>query len=225
MKDGKTESVLFATAKKLAQNPQNLNLSFRNFSILSTKVYKYLGTTVDDKILLNDHFENIYKKASSRLRYLYSLRHNLTVKAATHIYTMTIVPLVLFNNTTQLVFTKNQSDKLSSLHRRAINIIRDPRPSKILDIQTLSKVQACRTVKKCLDQNICKNFHNYFKTQNHSICTRGQGNLISLPKMKLQSTKKAFFFSRAKLFNELPLSLRSETNFLLFRKKLKESFL
>ena len=45
--------------------------------------------------------------------------------------------------------------------------------------------------------------------------TRNNNRLIRLPKIRLESSKRSFFYFGAKCFNELPLSVRNTKNFFL----------
>ena len=47
LKPGKTESMLFATGRKLSQNKKALKLEYKSKIIVSTAEYKYLGTILD----------------------------------------------------------------------------------------------------------------------------------------------------------------------------------
>ena len=74
-KKGKTEVMLFGTAKRLAKNERNLEILCNNVMLNQTTQHNYLGTTIDPTLQLTDNFNRSYKKASSRLRLLESLKH------------------------------------------------------------------------------------------------------------------------------------------------------
>ena len=46
--------------------------------------------------------------------------------------------------------------------------------------------------------------------------TRNAKKLLRLPSVKLESTKKSFKFTGAKLYNELPIEVRSATSAKMF---------
>ena len=64
-KKGKTEVMLFGTAKRLAKNERNLEISYNNVVLNQTTQYKYLGTMIDPTLKLTENFNRSYKKASS----------------------------------------------------------------------------------------------------------------------------------------------------------------
>ena len=50
LKPGKTESLLFATGRKLSQNKKSLKFECKSQTIVSTAQYKYLGTILDQTL-------------------------------------------------------------------------------------------------------------------------------------------------------------------------------
>jgi hypothetical protein len=87
LKKGKTESLLFGTAKKLANLNDSFAVCYRGETISETKEYKYLGMEMNSSLNLNSHFEKNFKHASGRLRLLAKLRGCLNLKSAKRQYT------------------------------------------------------------------------------------------------------------------------------------------
>jgi hypothetical protein len=83
----------------------------------------------------------------------------------------------------------------------------------------------CLLVKKCLEQEIHNPiFDEYFTMISHEKGTRNNNCMLRLPRMKLEVAKQSFYFGGAKLYNALPLDLRSVQTLEKFRKGLKELF-
>ena len=122
LKKGKTESMLIGTNHKLKNVPSAFKLVYDCIEINQTSSYKYLGSIIDSKLLLNDNFNSMYKKASNRLRLLYALKPQLDDETATTIYNTMVVPLITFNSIINLKFNDTQLKKLTSLDNRARNI-------------------------------------------------------------------------------------------------------
>ena len=55
----------------------------------------------------------------------------------------------------------------------------------------------------------------------HRIDTRNNGNLIKLPRVKIEFGKKSFKFQGAKIYNNLPIDLREEEDIAIFKRKIK----
>ena len=75
-------------------------------------------------------------------------------------------------------------------------------------------------VHQCLINNVYKNFENYFEVIESKINTRNNGTLIRLPNMKLEVTRKSFFFQGGYEYNTLPREIRSEKNHKHFKVKI-----
>ena len=201
--------MILGTAKRLKTAGNNLNVCYKGQMINNVTEYKYLGNVVDQNLNFNKNFEKIYKKASGRLRLLKRLRYFLTVEAAYKIYTMMIVPLLTYRGPVKLTYTNTQQKRFLSLEHRAKTIVGCSIPGILNSI----KKEALHIVKKSLDKNICTSFENYFKVHEHGLGTRNNGHLLVLPKFKLELGKQSFLYSGAKLFNDLPLTIRNSDCF------------
>eukprot|EP00794_Sanderia_malayensis_P009394 gene9394-10381_t len=133
---------------------------------------------------------------------------------------MMIVPLLTYRGPVKLAYTKTQESRFSSLERRAKQIIGRSVPSILNSI----KKEALLIVKRSLENEVCTNFEDYFQIREHQVVTRNKGHLLALPKVKLELGKQSFKYSGAKIFNELPLSVRKATTTSAFDKLLKEFF-
>ena len=81
--------------------------------------------------------------------------------------------------------------------------------------------QNCVLVKKCLEKRLNSvTFNDYFKNFNQIKSTRNKKFLVRLLAVKLEIAKQGLYFGGAKLYNSLPLELRSETDLSKFRSKL-----
>ena len=52
LKPGRTKSMLFAAGRKLSQNKKPLKLEYKSQTIVSTAEYKYLGTILDQTMII-----------------------------------------------------------------------------------------------------------------------------------------------------------------------------
>ena len=90
LKEGKTETLLFGTTKRLAKLNESLSVSYKQSTVRQVRVYKYLGMEIDSTLNLNSHFDATFKRASSRLRLLF--RPQLNIPSAEAIYRGMITP-------------------------------------------------------------------------------------------------------------------------------------
>ena len=223
---GKTESMMFGTAKNLAQQPQSLKVIFRNQLINATTTYKYLGVHIDHSLNMNSNFNIVYKKACGRLRLLRKIRPFLNTLAAKAIYQGMIVPILTYCGLINLHLSQSREDKLLAFHHRALDIIRSNTKYEC-DINSpsiINQIKACQMVRNCLDGNVCSNFMNYFEINAHERSTRNSGYQLKLPKMRLEYSRRSFYNMGAKLYNDLPLNIRKEEDHKSFNKLLKGYF-
>jgi hypothetical protein len=215
LKKGKTEAMLFGTAKRLKQHGGNLNICFNGTSVSFVKEYVYLGNVIDNTLSLNSNFTRAYKRASNRLRLLKNVRSYLNVDAATQIFNMMILPILSYPGPVKLTFTQTQKDRLTSLMNRGKVITRN---SAINNIYDVIQRQNCILVKKCLKKETNSTvFNDYFELIKHSKNTRNSNFLLRLPAVKLETVKQGFYFGGAKLYNSLPLEIRSTPDCKKFR--------
>ena len=223
LKKGKTETMLFGTAKRLSKQAQDtIKVEIQGQSVNHTTSYTYLGNQLDSTLTLNKNFEKAYKKTTGRLNLLTKMRSFLSVEAAHKIYEMVIAPIMLYSTLISLQLTTTQQNKLRSIDNRAKRVVGGE--VKINRIENRMKKKACLVVKQCLDGYTCDNFNGYFKLNEHSMRTRNSNKLVKLPKIRLEFGKKSFKFLGSKLYNELPLSVRDCQSLTSFKAELNTHF-
>ena len=220
LKKGKSESMLFGTAKRLSSSNAKLNLYYNHTQIASTTSYKYLGTLLDSTLSLNGDFDKTYKKASGKLRLLSSLKNRLDPYTIKRIYTGIILPTLLYNCVVNLRLTQTQLQKLISLDKRVSKLIGGHVPS----IANERLKHAALLVRKCLDENVCENFHGYFSRNIHRVSTRNNGLTLHVPRVKLEVANASFFSMGVRIFNSLPIEIRQVDDFNGFRKLCRAHF-
>ena len=222
LKKGKTEIMMFGTGKRLSSQPRNLEVKYRGQVINTTKSYKYLGYILDTSLTLSENFDAAYKKASGRLRLLSKLREHVTSDAALKIYQMMILPIITYSGMIKLLLSNTQLAKYTSIENRARDVIGNEK--HIPQLENILKKKACMTVRKCLENDMCSNFQGYFEINDHKQHTRNNSKLVKLPKVKLEYARQSFSFAAAKIYNDLPIDIRSENNFKNFKSLLDIHF-
>ena len=169
LKKGKTESLLFGTVQRTAKHSEPLKVSISCPSptvITTTKVYKYLGVYVDSLLNLNSNFDRCYNRATGRLRLLGKLRFYMDQAAASAIYRLMILPTFTYCGILHLKLTQTQINKLSSFHARALKVVFKngivDQDHELPSAINVNKIRACKIVRKCLNNDICDHFKNYF---------------------------------------------------------------
>ena len=87
LKKGKTESMIFGTAKRLGKTEKKeMKVEVNGTSIAGTLSYKYLGVHLDQSLNFATHFDKIYKKATGRLNLHRRIRSSIDSASAEKIY-------------------------------------------------------------------------------------------------------------------------------------------
>jgi hypothetical protein len=135
-----------------------------------------------------------------------------------------ILPILTYSSTVKLNdHHRDTKGKVNFASKtRAKSIIRSEDVPNIIDV---IECESCLLVKKCLEQEIHNPiFDEYFTMISHEKETRNNNCVLRLPRVKLEIAKQSFYFGGAKLYNALPLDLRSVQTLEKFRKGLKELF-
>ena len=223
LKKGKTESMVFGTAKRINLQDKELNLSANGTYINNTSTYKYLGVHLDPTLNLASHFDRTYKKAAGRVNLLRSIRPLIDQKCAAMIYKTMIVPIFTYCGALGLSFPESRKEMIKNIERRSLQVIGNDTVN-LPSVNNLIKRKSSQFVFDCLQNNVCSPFKNYFERMLHSKATRNNGLSVKLPKVRLEFGKKSFYYQGAKTFNNLPVDLRSTDSRLKFKNKLRDYF-
>ena len=85
LKKGKTETMLFGTAKRL-HSKNDLKIWINEHLIHFVNSYKYLGVLLDPCLNMKEHLQKTLKSAAARIKLLERMRQSLTSHAAESIY-------------------------------------------------------------------------------------------------------------------------------------------
>ena len=221
VKKGKTEVLVFGTAQRLKRQSDELCIRYKGTRINVTTSYRYLGVEIDSALNLNTNFELCCKRASGRLRLLSKLSCFLDSQTACEIYRSMIVPVVTYCGILNLKITTGQSKKLAALHERAMGIIgMNPKEFSILSPEKVNIRRACVLVHNIMNNNICVALQSHFKKHAHIKTTRNNNCSAPLPKINTEYARQGFFYMGAKLYNNLPTSVRPAANGKDFKEKM-----
>ena len=92
-------------------------------------------------------------------------------------------------------------------------------------VASIRSIQCADFVIKCLNGTAPEVFHNYFMKLEHGKATRRNGTDLRMPKVRTESGKRGIYYSGTKIFNDLPLYLKTEKYYIHFKKALKEHFI
>ena len=221
LKKGKTEFLLFGSPQKLRkQQPCKINI--HSEPINEVCEYKYLGVVLDKHLNFNAHIDKIYRKSSSKVKLLWTVRSNLTRLAAETIFKAAIRPLLLYCHQCFTLIPQSHINKLQSIQNRAKIVCYGNESCDWASIENIRKRQIATDVFKAINKIGPSCFHNTFQRFEHSYRTRGNKSIIRLPKVKTEFCRKSFKFQGARIFNELPPDMKNEIYFTRFKRKIKD---
>ena len=210
----KTEVVLFGTSGNLAK-VDNFTITIGQKQIRVME-YKYLGVVMDDKLPWKSQIAYIVSKAGKRIGLLGRIRKQLTTYSASKIFKAFIRPIFDYCDCTRAGCNKTDSNTLERLQRRAARIVLKISSSDVAleslkwgNLYNRRNKHILKLVNKCLKGCTPQHFKQYF-TYNRDIMTRTtrQSNLLHLPRVRLETTKKSFFYNGCIVFNSFKLSCK-----------------
>lgn len=211
----------------------NIDVRMDNEPLVCVESIKYLGCVIDKKLNLKEHANHICAKISKKVYFFSRIRKNLTLNASTVLYNAIILPH--FNYCSTLLFGSNADVKqrLQRLQNKSMRIIL--RLNVYTPIRVLLECLCWMNVKQKLmfDAMIF-----IFKLRNDMLPEYLSDGLVEVAavqpyslrngtnlrpeRCRLSSTQSSIFYDGINYFNNLPNSVKSETNMNAFKKKLCE---
>ena len=210
----KTEFMIFGTQQRLCrQGMEGLDIALEGESVKYSDAFKYLGVTLDSSLSMNQHIDRIKNKVSKMLGIFLRARPSLTIESANRLFKSMILPILDYCGAVFHRCGKGNEDSLECLQRRAGRIVLNTahlsseQMFTSLGWDTLTRRRETHIVKlvdKCLKGMAPSYFSRYFKLKRHNVHdydTRKK-NKIVIDRVKLESTKRAFFYKGADIFND-----------------------
>ena len=179
----KTEVMLLGTKKRLNQQEREIDINYQSQPINTTNNCKYLGVQLDPSLNMQEHFNSIYRKASSRIRLLKRIIPFITYPATLRIYQALIVPVITYCSLANFYHQAYGKSWILALESRVCKLTNK-------DIPSVNKI--FERMFKCLNDDV-PNFEDYFEITSHGKGTRNNNNrILRTLKIKLESIKKTF---------------------------------
>ena len=96
----------------------------------------------------------------------------------------------------------------------------NPKEFSILSPEKVNIRRACVLVHNIMNNDICVALQSHFKKHAHIKTTRNNNCSATLPKINTEYARQGFFYIGAKLYNNLPTSVRTAANGKDFKEKL-----
>ena len=185
--------------------------------------YKYLGITLDANLNFHEHVDRLHCKLSSRLGALRRTRKHLIVDAANKVYTATILPLLDYCDIAWSSIGKTACARLDKLQERASKLIlsQSREPLKHLKWLALAKRRDMHTTTmtfRCMSGKVPVSFKQYFKRNSCPYELWKNKNNLMIPRVNTEIARGSFYYSGAKLYNNLPNKIKTSLSMSTLKK-------
>ena len=237
----KTNFVIFSASNKPLQP---VTILINRQTIEQKDSVRYLGVLIDSKLTFKQHITAISKKVSGATGMMYKLRPFVNKKILQMIYYTLVYPFLTY--ALPLIGTTDQK-YLNSIHILQKKIVRlitynDTLPEvpgplaksqplfkelEILTIFHLFKVETSQFVFDCLNGSNPSQFHDYFSypTNVHNTSSNRNRSLFIPQARTTRYGLKSIKNIGARIWNDIPLSIRSSSSEKSFIKTLKKDFI
>ena len=232
---GKTESILFGSVRKL-KKVSNMKISCNSMQIEAKSSVKYLGVVLNQDMTGKTMGSNVVKKINSVLKFLYRKSSFLKFRNRKLLCSALLQSRFDYgHNFYYRGLYKDIKVKFQTAQNKMIRFILDYSSRQHLYVKDFVRA-GYLSVEKTYDYLSVNLMYKIFygfapsylckfqRVDNvHSYGTRGSVMSYVLPEIKTQG-KKTFMYNGAKLWNSLPVSLRSVDCNDNFKKKCKQYF-
>ena len=149
--------MLFGTNKCLNQQEREIEINYQSQPINNRNNYKYLGVQLDPSLNMQEHFNSICRKFSSRIRLLKRIRPFITDLATLRIYQALIVPIITYCSLTNFYHQPYRKSSILALESRVCKLTNKDIPS----FNKIFQRKIRTTTFKCLNDKV-PNFEDYF---------------------------------------------------------------
>ena len=229
----KTEFMVIGSRQKFAsQNNENITIKLNNDTIKLVNEAKSLGVIIDRNLNWNEHARVLSKKVASAIGALRRVRPFIPKHTAINIYNALIQPHFDYCSPVWDGLNAKSSESLQKLQNRAARVITksnyDIRSSDILcelNWDTLivrRQKQKALLMFKVLNKRAPRYLTDLFEEYKTNYNLRNKENKLTLPKPNTEFLRRSFSYSAAKLWNELPPSIRCTSSLQAFKKEIDQ---
>jgi hypothetical protein len=222
----KTQPMLFTTRENVI--PPELKINHTTLNLVSN--YKYLGLEIDNKLKYDVHLKSLATKLSQVAGATYSLGKLVSISTAKSIYYSLaqshisyMIPLWGASAQTRIDAIQVQQNKIiRNLFRHRFPLLSTTElfsSQKILKVSELYHLELSKLMFYVFNSTKYQYLNNTIDklNWNHNYNTR-KIDMYRLPFARILPDYNSFLFQGIKLWNELPIEIRSSTSFFSFKK-------
>ncbi len=231
---------MFVTGKWLASKFTNLqlNIQVNGDKVEEVSIQKLLGLYIDRELNFTEHVDVTCKKLGQRIGVLNKITRHLPLEERKLYYNAMIKPLMMYGSTMWSICSSENLERVFKLQKRAARVILDAdtreRSAKLfkelnwLPLHDEIKIQRCCVIHnrvfgqstQYMEQMLVRNIDYGSRSNRHSKL-----NLVC-PRYKRETEGgKSFGVTGARLWNSIPVDIRSKDSFYSFKRALRKYFL
>lgn len=214
----KTKTMIISNKKQL--NYADLKIYIEGIEIERVEVFKYLGVLIDQKLTFKAHIDNVIKKIAKKYGMLVRLSSQMTFWSKIFVYKTLVAPHIDYCSSVIFLASDIHQKRLQRLQNKFMRFILSC--NRYTPIRVMLDTLQWLSVKERIVFNVLtiifkltnnllpeyltniilrgRNIHNY--------STRRSDDLRVVP-FTMTSTQKSIYFSGIRIFNELPIEIRT----------------
>ena len=220
----KTKIMTFMSDHKRKTYPK-LRFHMKGKIIEEVDDYKYLGTTIDNRLNGNVQYNKTLQTLGLKLRTFSRIRRFLTLTAALTVYKSMVLPLIDYNDHFQMLWNAEKLSKLQKMQNWGLRIVFYDRVPKLDEDELHTKANVMKLKYRRTQHLVNITFHR--SRQDHYLDKRDMPTR-QFAKVKFKvitpNIKKAFKspnYLGAQLWDKLPLDTQTAPTFSEFKFKVK----
>ena len=232
----KSSFIVFRSRYSRINNLPN-KFEFAKSEIIRSNTIKYLGLTLDEHLIFNQHVQNVCNSIKRYFKIFYNIRRYLNNKQIEILYYSMIYSRIKYGLIVYGFATKTNLKKIQTLQNQLMKVLtsRDYRFStndlhtkhNILKVEDIFLLEKISFVHNFVNNKLPPMFKDYYTkfSQIHTIETRNSNSNFIVPFSHSNFGSYSMKIEGAKVWNDLDTQLKQLTNMKRFRSKAKEKLM
>ena len=234
LNEHKTESMLVISPKLRHHLPNNIQLHIGDALVVPSESVKTLGIDFDSSLSMSAYVSSLCRTLNFHLYNISRVRRMVTDEACNHAVRSLVLSRLDYANSLLVNINVSDIERLQRIQNRAARIILKARKFDHATplLRDLHWLPVSKRIMFKVALNVFKSIHNLapqyisnmfspLTQSNYSLRSRTDPLLLKIPNIKSKKCEKNISFAGPKIWNDLPLEIRSCTTVHTFMNKLK----
>ena len=223
----KTKAMMFGRKNKTSVQAQKIVLKLGESVVNQTKLYKYLGVTLDENLTFNCHIKQTLKNANHKLYLLRRNRKYLNTESAILLYKSHILPILEYGCTIFMSANSNHLERLQITQNSGLKTCLEASKYTTSNLihkkVNLNKLEERRQVHLLKDMFRRSKNINYLDKRKTGMITRSMTSVkLKVPNFLNAQSQKAIIYRGSNLWNNQDKSIKDIKEKHVFNLKMKE---